>query len=208
MRELLFDPRDSSPHSVACKGTWGPRVYSHREGTRTPTLVHTCPSKQEKLTWFISLHAGWNGRTKSYEKFEGMAYLQTLHLTMLTESGEIGQNDHTAVQSLFCAFSKLPPPSCSPGSHTPWREGWAAIRSAGGRNKGALSPSSSCLLWLEELCQQPGWRGGCRCSLLLCLQTDARRFIYLSLSTGHSGHSACSLLPCLNNLLNDLSPKE
>ena len=41
----------------------------------------------------------------------------------------------------FLRLSKGPSPRCIPGSHNQWREGWAAIRSAGGGNKGTLVPA-------------------------------------------------------------------
>lgn len=80
-----------------------------------PALVHPCPCKYRgQLPQSTSLHICLNGRTKSCKKLEGTAWLQSLHLPVLPELGETGQNHHTAVWSLSCAFPKGPPQtSCS-----------------------------------------------------------------------------------------------
>lgn len=136
-------------------------------GNEDPAPVYARPLRYRgKLAWRISLHMCLNCRSKSCEKVEGTAHLKALPLTVLLESGEIGQKSQSVAQSLFRAFPKGPPQASSSTLHP-----WLPIRSAGGRNKGTLLPSHPASSDWRHFANSPGLGGGgSRSSFLLHLE--------------------------------------
>lgn len=181
------------PHPATCKRPRGPE-FTHGEAVRSPAVVHARPGKHTgELAWLISWHFCFNGRSKSCEKWEGLAHLPTLHLTMLLGSGKMGQHNHSAVQSLSCAspeaLLKLPAASCRPGSQPHGvRAGQVCRRRKQGHARSRLS--------LTALAGGPSPTAQGPASPSVCAELGGG--LFMSLSTGHFGHSAGSLLPSLN----------